>query len=80
MTAALWFVAGGMTMAPVLGAGIHLFLTPSVRARAIAEGRRQVLQRDAYPSTTARRRRSPDNQLVTRAFSPSRSAVADESR
>jgi hypothetical protein len=80
MTALLWYLAGGMTLAPFLAVGIHLFLMPSVRARGIAEGRRQVLQRNAFPSVPAPRRRSPDHQLVTRAFSPSRSAVADDSR
>jgi len=80
VTALLWFVAGGMTLGPAMGLGIHVFLSQSVRASAIAEGRRQVLQQNAFPAAPVPRRRSPDHQLVTRSFSPSPSALADESR
>lgn len=68
MTSLLWFLAGATTLAPFLGAAIHLFLTPSVKERAIAEGRRQVLQAQGIGSVPAPRRRSPDHQLVTRQF------------
>lgn len=80
MTGLLWFLAGATTLAPFLGAAIHVFLTPSVEARAIAEGRRQVLQAQGIGSVPVPRRRSPDHQMVTRQFtqSPARPVLDDQ--